>query len=281
MFEWLDSRDRLGTPPLVLIVHGRGAHVASRHVTPDAMTAGPPLDPQASAPGRNRLLRAVPAGERALLLPHLELVALEPLQRLADVGEPIRHVYFPETGVISLVSRLADGTCIENGTVGYEGMAGFPLVLRVEWTPSMVQGEVPGTSWRLDAGTFRELLTALPALEALLRRYVVYFFAQVSQSLACNSLHAIEQRCARWLLMTHDRVPGDEFLLTHDILAQMLAVRRASVSQAADALRARGFIQYTRGRVTVSDRAGLEGAACECYGIVRGHRDRLLGAFGD
>ena len=251
-------------------------HVSPRsHPTAAVATEG--VGSVAPPAPRNRLLRALPSEEYARLLPHLEPVALAPLQVLADIGDPIRHVYFPETGIISLQSRAADGTLVENGTVGCEGMAGFPLVLGVDWTQSVVLGEVPGTCWRMDAGTFLGLLPALPALEALLRRYVVYFIAQVSQSLACNSLHALEQRCARWLLMTHDRVDGDEFALTHEVLAQMLAVRRAGVSVAADALRARGLIQYSRGKVTVTDRVGLEDAACECYGIVQGHHERLLG----
>lgn len=226
---------------------------------------------------RNRLLQAAPADEYARLRPYLEPMTVAPLQPLADIGEPIRHVYFPETGIISLLSRAADGTLVENGTIGYEGMAGMTLVLDVEWTPAVMLGEVAGLSWRLDAAAFLRLLPSLPGLERLVRRYVVYFIAQVSQSLACNSLHPIEKRCARWLLMTHDRVGSDTFELTHEVLAQMLAVRRAGVSGAANALRRRGLIEYSRGKVSVTDRAGLEAAACECYGIVRGHRDRLLG----
>ena len=116
---------------------------------------------------RNRLLRAIPPDERARLLPHLEPIALEALEPLADIGDPIRHVYFPETGIISLLSRAADGTLVENGTVGDEGMAGFPLVLGVNSTQSVTLGEVPGASWRLGAETFLELLPALPGLEAL------------------------------------------------------------------------------------------------------------------
>jgi CRP-like cAMP-binding protein len=227
---------------------------------------------------RNLLLRALPPDEYARLRPYLEPVTFTPLQRLTDDGEPIGHVHFPETGIISLLTRLADDTLVENGTVGYEGMAGFPLALGVEWTPAMIMGQVAGMSWRLDAATFHRLLPTLPALDTALRRYLVYLVAQVSQSLACNSLHPIERRCARWLLMTHDRVEGSTFELTHEVLAQMLAVRRAGVSVAADALRARGLIQYSRGSITISDRAGLEGAACECYGIVRDLRDRLPGA---
>ena len=246
--------------------------------SPDDQTAGATAT---SAVGRNLILRAIPAEEYARLLPHLEPFALEPMQLLAELGDPIPHVYFPETGIVSLLSRLADGTLIENGTVGSEGMAGLPLLLGVDWTPVVMTGQVPGLSRRVDAATFRALLPTLPVLETILRRYVVYFLAQVSQSLACNSAHTVEQRCARWLLMTHDRVPGDQFVLTHEVLAQMLAVRRAGVSVAADAMRTRGLIQYSRGRITITDRAGLAAAACECYGIVRRQRDALVGPMAE
>jgi CRP-like cAMP-binding protein len=237
---------------------------------PPTASAAPP------SAGRNQLLRALPAEEYARLLPHLEPFALEPMQMLTDRGAPITHVHFPETGIISLLSRVADGTLVENGTVGREGMAGLPLLLGVDWSPVLITGQVPGTSRRLEAATFRELLPTLPALEVLLRRYSVYFMAQVSQSLACNAMHTVEQRCARWLLMSHDNVQGDQFVLTHEVLAQMLAVRRAGVSVAADAMRSRGLIQYSRGRVTITDRAGLEGASCECYAYVRAQREALV-----
>jgi CRP-like cAMP-binding protein len=246
--------------------------------SPDDRTTGATAT---SAVGRNLMLRALPPEEYAQLLPHLEPFVLEPMQLLAELGDPIPHVYFPETGIVSLLSRLADGTLIENGTVGSEGMAGVPLLLGVDWTPVVMTGQVPGLSRRVEAATFRALLPTLPVLETLLRRYVVYFLAQVSQSLACNSAHTVEQRCARWLLMTHDRVPGDQFVLTHEVLAQMLAVRRAGVSVAADAMRTRGLIQYSRGRITITDRAGLEAAACECYGIVRRQRDALVGPMAE
>jgi CRP-like cAMP-binding protein len=240
--------------------------------------------PASGAPpsaGRNHLLRAIPADEFARLLPYLEPFGLEPMQVLTERGDPISHVHFPETGIVSLLSRVADGTLIENGTVGSEGMSGLPLLLGVDWSPVLVTGQVPGISRRMEAAVFRELLPSLPVLEALLRRYSVYFLAQVSQSLACNATHTVEQRCARWLLMTHDRVPGDQFVLTHEVLAQMLAVRRAGVSVAADALRSRGLIQYSRGRVTITDRTGLEGASCECYAYVRAQREALVGQLED
>ena len=251
---------------------GRGAASTGR---PDP-EGGPAL--QHASALRNQLLLALPAGELDLLRTHLEPCPLEPLQLLIDGNAPITHVYFPDSGIISVLSRLDDGTLIENGTVGYEGMAGLPLVLGVDWTPSVIMGQVPGSSHRVAAAAFLELLPSLPMLATLLRRYAVAFLAQVSQSLACNSLHSVNQRCARWLLMTDDRVAGSEFLLTHDVLAQMLAVRRAGVSEAASALQRAGLIRYSRGRVTVVDRAGLEAASCECYGIIRAQRQQLLGA---
>ena len=230
---------------------------------------------------RNRLLLALPADELELLRTHLEPCQLEPLQLLVDGNAPITHVYFPDSGIISVLSRLDDGTLIENGTVGYEGMAGLPLVLGVDWTPSVILGQVPGTSHRVAAAAFRELLPSLPTLTNLLHRYVDDVLAQVSQSLACNSLHSVDQRCARWLLMTDDRVAGSEFLLNHEVLAQMLAVRRAGVSEAAGALQRAGLIRYARGRVTVVNRAGLEAASCECYGVIRAQRQQLLGSHAD
>lgn len=230
-----------------------------------------------AAAGRNWLLRQIPDAERALVLPHLEPVTLEPMDLIAEPGAPVTHVHFPETAVISLLTRLADGTLVENGTVGVEGVAGFTPTLGVEWTPAQIAGQIPGLSRRMEVTTFLGLLPQLPVLRVLVPRYVVYFLAQASQSLACNSVHRLEQRAARWLLMTHDRVPGDEFVLTQEILAQMLAVRRSGISVAAAALQDAGIIRYSRGRVTVLDRARLEQASCECYAAVREHRDRILG----
>ena len=250
-------------------------------------TSEHPDAPAATATGhavddtRNQLLLRMPADERARLLPHLEPFTLEPMQVLAEPDAPIPHVYFPEGGIISLLRGMADGSLIESGTVGLEGMAGLPLALDVDWSLGTIAGQIPGPSRRMDAGAFRALLPELPGLQALLRRYTAFLLTQTAQSVACNGFHSIEQRCARWLLMTHDRVPGDEFVLTHEVLAQMLAVRRAGVTEAAGALQRAGYIAYSRGRVRIRDRAGLEGAACECYGQVRAHLERLLGPDGE
>ena len=185
---------------------------------------------------RNWLLRTMPAEERLRLRAHLEPFVLEPMQLLAEPDRPIPHVHFPEGSIISLLRRMADGSLIENGTVGMEGMAGLPLFFDVEWSIGMITGQIPGPSLRMEAGAFRALLPELPGLQALLRRYTAFLMTQTAQSVACNGFHTIEQRCARWLLMTHDRVPGDEFELTHEVLAQMLAVRRAGVTEAAGAM---------------------------------------------
>jgi CRP-like cAMP-binding protein len=226
---------------------------------------------------RNRLLRALPAEEYERLLPHLEPFELQPMQILAAAGEPIRHAYFPQKGIVSVLRVMRDGTMIEVGTIGNEGMAGLSGLIDEDPTPSVIAGQVPGGSKRLPLATLRDALPQLPRLGDLLRRYALSFLDQVSQTLACNSIHPIQQRCARWLLMTHDRVGSDEFVLTHEVLAQMLAVRRAGVTEAAGELQRARLISYSRGRVTIRDRAGLEAAACECYRVVRDDFDRLLG----
>jgi CRP-like cAMP-binding protein len=228
---------------------------------------------------RNEVLRALPADEFARLLPHLEPYAVAPLDVLADAERPLRHAYFPETGLISVLRRMRDGTLIEAYAVGRDGMVGIPHLLGDPGSPAgTVLGEVPGTCRRITFAALRALLPGLPTLERLLQRRLLALLDEVQQAVACNSLHTVEQRCARWLLQTRDRVGGDEFLLTHEVLAQMLAVRRAGVTVAAGALQKAGLITYSRGRVRVLDRAGLEAAACECYAVVRAHTGRLLGA---
>jgi CRP-like cAMP-binding protein len=224
----------------------------------------------------NRLLRALPAHEHALLLPHFEAITIAPMQVLSDLEQLQRHVYFPETAVIALMRRMRDGTPIEAGTVGREGMAELSALVGVPWSPSTMVGQLPGLCQRMSAAALRELLPHLPEFAGLLRRYMLVFLDQLGQTIACNSLHSVEQRCTRWLLMAQDRV-GDEFILTHELLAQMLAVRRAGVTVAALSLQRAGLISYSRGRVAILDRAGLEAVACECHEIMRDHAKRLMG----
>ena len=226
---------------------------------------------------RNRLLRALPPADYAWLEPHLKSVALTHKQVLAAQNEPFRHVYFIETAVVSVTNDVRGGT-VEVGTIGNEGVAGLSVFLDVNAIPSQTFVQIPGEAKRMAAEIFAAGADERPGLRRVLHRYTQAFLTQVAQTAACNRAHELQERCARWLLMTHDRVGGaDTFPLTHEFLSFMLGVRRAGVTVAAGTLQKAGLIRYTRGKVTVLDRAGLEDASCECYGIVHQHFQRLLG----
>jgi CRP-like cAMP-binding protein len=229
---------------------------------------------------RNRILRRLPAIEYDRLVPHLEPIDVQALEVLEEADQPLRYAYFSQTALISVLRRMRNGTLIEAGVIGGEGMAGLPLVFGEEWSPVTLAGQVPGACKRIPFAVLRDLLPELPVLGDLLRRFALSFLDLVGQSAACNGMHPVEKRCARWLLMTQERVGRDQFQLTQAVLAQMLAVRRAGVSEAAGALQRANLIRYSRGLVTILDRAGLEAASCECYGIVRAHFERLLGEEG-
>ena len=225
----------------------------------------------------NTLLRALPEDARALIMPELEYVKLELKDVLQRPGRPIDHVYFPHNGVCSATSTMVDGETVELATIGREGMVGVPLVLDDDRVAHAVFVQVPGEADRLPAAAFLRLQDRLPEMRRLMLRYTLAFVTQVAQGAACNRVHPIEQRCARWLLMTHDRVDGDTFLLTQEFLGQMLGVSRPSVSIAAAMLQKAGLISYVRGQVTVHDRAQLETASCECYRVITDEFGRLLG----
>lgn len=225
---------------------------------------------------RNRLLAALPTDELERLRPHLESVELLQREPLYEAGASIRFVYFPETAVISLVAPMEGGGRIEIGTAGCEGMAGLPVFLASDRSSLEAVAQIPGVAARMDAATFARLAAAPSALHRILLHYTQALLTQVSQAAACNAAHVVEERCARWLLMTHDRVANDEFPLTHEFLAFMLGVRRPGVTIAMRALRDTGFVNYRRGSVRIVDRAGLEGVSCECYRVVRSHFERLL-----
>ena len=243
--------------------------------------AAPPREAaDASAPQaaeRNRLLRALPAAAYAALLPHLEPVDVTSGQMLWRTDGTIHSVYFPRTTVCSLLTPLSDEAAVESATVGHEGLVGVPVVLGVQTTHSQAVGQVEGAAARVDAGRFREWLASADGALALLLRYAQALVEQTAQSVACNRKHAMEERCARWLLATRDRVGGDHFGLTHEFLAAMLGVRRASVTVAAGMLQQAGLIKYSRGRITILDAERLEQASCECYQVVRDQHERLLG----
>jgi CRP-like cAMP-binding protein len=226
----------------------------------------------------NLLLAALPSKEMALLRPHLEDVSLTSKQALHEADEALEHVYFPHRGVVSWVMDMEDGTVVEVATVGPEGMVGVPVFLDASLILGRSFAQVPGEASRIEASAFREALDRTPRLRQLLSRYTMTLLNQLAQNSACNRTHEIEQRLARWLLMTHDRVNADTFPLTQEFMAHMLAVSRPTVSIAAGILQKAGLISYWRGNVTVTDRPGLEAASCECYRIVRAQFDHLVGS---
>lgn len=225
---------------------------------------------------RNRILASLPAEEYARLEPHLERIGLEVRQVLFDYEQPIEHVYFPESMVASVLSFMADGTAVETATIGWEGLVGLPLFLGIDRTPAQCFCQIPGEALRMPARAFREAVGHGGQLTTMLNRYTQALFTLLAQSSACNRRHTVEERCARWLLQTHDRVGQDIFPLTQQFLSQMLGVRRATVSGAAGSLQSRGLIEYIYGQITIKDRPGLEAFACECYAIINREFARLL-----
>jgi CRP-like cAMP-binding protein len=220
-------------------------------------------------PIRNHLLAALPSEEYGRLLPHLESVPLPFMKVLCEGGETIRHVYFPDDGLISLLIVMGDETVREIGVIGNEGMLGAAVALGTKTTPTRALVQLPGSAMRMKVGALRGELGRGGALPNVLRRYSHMLFTQVAQSAACVSSHAVDERLSRWLLMTHDHAPGDGFEMKHEFLATMLGVTRSVVTRAAGRLQKEGMIRYVRGWVNVLDRGGLEATACECYGVVK------------
>ncbi|HVF70490.1 MAG TPA: Crp/Fnr family transcriptional regulator [Chthoniobacterales bacterium] len=225
---------------------------------------------------RNRILDGLPVKELGRIRKALIPIDAVVRDQIYEPNKPFQHVYFPETGIASVVNVLEDGTEIEVATVGYEGMVGLAAFLGTKQTPARAFWQIAGTAFQLDADFLeKEKRDGTPLAETL-GIYTQGFFAQISQSTTCNRLHSLEQRCARWLLMTHDRVPGDDFPLTQEFLGQMLGVRRTGISEVAGRLQRKHLIEYSRGWMSVIDRAGLERHSCECYGVVAREYRRLL-----
>ncbi|WBV44365.1 Crp/Fnr family transcriptional regulator [Pseudoroseomonas cervicalis] len=237
-------------------------------------------DPAYPPPPRNRLLASLPPADRARLWPKLERVEYKLRHLLLQPEAPITEVHFPESGWASMVVLLADGKSAEVGMVGPEGMVGLPLLLGsdVSAVESMVQS--PGPMLRLGAADLAAALEDSPTLRPALLRAMLSFHQQVTQTAACNGHHALDQRLARWLLMAHDRAGSDEFPMTQEFLALMLCVHRPGVTVAARLFQQAGLIRYERGQMSITDRAGLEAAACECYGAMRRYCERVEGPAG-
>src|SRR5919109_1303255 len=229
---------------------------------------------------RNALLATIGDAERSRIVSLGKVVHLGLKESLYEVGRPIEHVYFPQSGVLSLVTVLENGRVVEVATVGKEGMVGLPVFLGARSIPGRAFSQIPGESLRVDSEVFRKQMRLHGALHDLLHRYAQALFNQITWSVACLREHSIEQRCARWLLMTRDRVGGNQFPITQEFLAMMLGVRRASVSEVASRLQRNGLINYVRGMMTIVNRRRLEKKSCECYRIVRDEYRRLVGRSG-
>jgi CRP-like cAMP-binding protein len=222
--------------------------------------------------GGNHILAALPPDEVARLRQSLTPIALASGDILYQQHSRIDRVYFPETAVASLVNRMTDGAAVEVGTIGNEGAVGLDLFLGADISIPETLVQIPGDAQYMPSSEFRAAIDRMPALRSIVGQCIHAFVTQVSQTAACNRLHGVEQRCARWLLLTHDRVAGaDSFPLTHQFLSFMLGVRRAGVTEALGALTLAGLIRSKAGQITVMDRDGLEAACCECYAIVRRH----------
>jgi CRP-like cAMP-binding protein len=224
----------------------------------------------------NSVLLALSRKERQRLLARHEHVSLTYGDILCESGKQIRHVYFPNSGVVSLLTLVDGHASVEVGLVGSEGMAGMGLFLGIGISPVRMLVQGSGTAIRMKAASFRAEIKRNPALQRELNYYLYAFMAQVSQTAACNRHHQLDKRLARWLLMTHDRMQSNTFLLTQEFLAHMLGVRRVGVTKAAGLLQKKKLIRYSRGHITILDRKGLERASCRCYAAVNNVRGRVL-----
>ncbi|MGI9105898.1 MAG: Crp/Fnr family transcriptional regulator [Pyrinomonadaceae bacterium] len=230
---------------------------------------------QSSPQSKNHLLAALPRADYDRLAPHLELVKSDINHYFYHAGEQMKYAYFPLGMMISLVSKMADGGSVEVGVIGFEGMAGLPLVLGVEQSPHETMVQLPDSAMRIEAKVLQKEFKRGGALHDLLLRYAQGVITHTSQIAACNRMHLVEERLARWLLMCHDRYRSDKLPLTQEFLAMMLGCRRVGVTAAALNLQTQGYINYKRGHITIIDRPGLEDFACDCYRVVKAEFDRL------
>ena len=229
-----------------------------------------------TSPTQNHLLAALPAPDFEQLAPHLELVQLALGQTLYDPGTQMRHAYFPTTSIVSLHYVTETGASAETAGVGKEGVVGVALFMGGDTTSSSAVVQTAGQAYRLDRHVLKEQFDKGGALQRLFLRYAQALMTQMAQTATCNRYHSVEQQLCRWLLLTQDRLPDRELVMTQELVASMLGVRRESVTDAAGHLQSLGYIRYRRGHIGVLDRAGLESAACECYGVVKKELDRLL-----
>jgi CRP-like cAMP-binding protein len=250
-----------------------------RVIRKSPQTTNSALPPPSAERSPNKLLAMLPPDEYQRLHPLLGTIPLEFKKTLQRLGEKVQTVYFPGGGVCSITSTMEDGRMVEVATVGNEGMVGITAFLGDDFPPgeAMVQVPVPdGSAQTMTLKQFRTEVERRGPFYDLMRRYSQALMALIMQSVACNSLHSVEERCARWLLMTHDRAGADQFNLTQEFLAVMLGVRRSSVTVVAGTLHKAGLIDYGHKQITILDRKALEATSCECYRVVQAHFTRLL-----
>ena len=227
-------------------------------------------------PEQNQLFRALPADARERVFPHVERVPLTLGQVLYESGAALQHVYFPADSIVSLLYVMEDGASAEIAVVGKEGMVGVALFMGGETTPNRAVVQSAGHAYRLRGQLLKQEFGRSGALQVLLLRYTQALLTQMAQTAVCNRHHSVDQQLCRWLLLSLDRLPTNQLIMTQELIANMLGVRREGVTEAAGKLQGAGMIQYSRGRITVLDRPKLEKACCECYAVVKLEFDRLL-----
>ncbi len=225
---------------------------------------------------RNSLLAALPAADLARLSPQLELIAMPLGAMLYEPGSALRRAYFPTTAVVSLHYVLESGASAESAAVGFEGVVGVSLFMGSDSAPSSAAVQIAGSGYALDAALLKAEFLRFGAAQRVLLRYTLSLIAQMTQTAACNRHHTVQQQICRWLLMTLDRIPSGEIVVTQEMIAAALGVRRESVTAVAGVLQRAGIIQYRRGHISVLDRAGLNGLVCECYAAVKQQMQRVL-----
>ena len=230
----------------------------------------------ANDPKKNKLLAALPDADWLQLAPHLEWVDMPLGHVVYESGVTLSHVYFPTTAIVSLLYVMEDGGSAEIAVVGNDGLIGISLFMGGESTPSRAVVQSAGQGVRLPSAILKEQFNRAGALMHMLLRYTQALITQMSQTAVCNRHHLLEQQLCRWLLLSLDRLDGSDLVMTQELIANMLGVRREGVTEAALKLQALGLIRYVRGRITVLDRAGLEQRSCECYAVVKKEYDRLL-----
>ena len=232
--------------------------------------------PVPNSPSQNHLLAALPAEEFANISAHLELVPMPLGKMIYEPNEQLVYAYFPTTCIVSLLYVIDSGASAETAGVGNEGMVGISLFMGGNTTPSSAVVQTAGYAYRLDRRVLKQEFKRAGLLQGLLLRYTQALMTQMAQTAVCNRHHSVEQQLCRWLLLTLDRLPDNELIMTQELIASLLGVRREGITEAAGNLQRAGFISYRRGHISVLDRTGLEGRTCECYEVVKTELDRLL-----